>query len=145
MTSTVHGLPVVCAVLLLAGCSSLDSAAGRGAVVAGAGAAGAVVGHELGEGKTLAVAGGALAGSIAGSVLIGRDRRALQEGFDRGYVQGQADSIRRQYWLRQALERERQPSADTFGRTVYYRLPGPELTEDGRLLEPHTLTIPVIE
>jgi hypothetical protein len=97
------------------------------------------------DGEPIPTVAGALGGAVAAAALQGQDSEALQEGFDDGYVRGQSDAIKRQYWLRQALERERREPARESPRTVYYRLPGPEVTEDGRKLAPHTLSVPVIE
>jgi hypothetical protein len=131
--------------LTLAGCSATGtSLAKRAAGVGLGGAGGALLGHELSDGDPLATVGGAAAGALAVSLFQGSDPAVLQAGFDQGYLQGQADSIRRQYWLRQALERERQRPEDTRS-VVHYLLPGPTITEDGRILEPHTIAVPVIE
>ena len=68
-----------------------------------------------------------------------------QASFDDGYVQGQADAIKRQYFLRQALEAEPMPAAVEQGSPVHYIVPGPTVTSDGRKLEPHTVTLTVTE
>ena len=62
-----------------------------------------------------------------------------------GYVQGQADAIKRQYFLRQALETQPLPTEADQGKTVHYVVPGPTVTADGRKLEPHNVTLSVTE
>lgn len=129
---------------LLAGCSSLSSTVRRtGAVVAGS-AVGAGAGYLVGDKKPGATAIGAVAGGALTHLALGEDADVKQEGFDQGYVQGQSDAIKRQYFLRHALEA--QPPANTDrGETVYYVMPGPEVTADGRKLEPHQVAVRVVE
>jgi hypothetical protein len=132
-------------VALLAGCSVVPSTTQR-AVATGAGAAaGGALGYELG-GKSpgWAIAGAGM-GALAAGLALGKDRAVQQESFDQGYVQGQADAIKRQYFLRQALESRPMEDASAQGKTVHYVVPGPAVTVDGRKLEPHTVTLSVTE
>ena len=135
------GLGAFCA----CGCSMAPSTARR-AVVTGLGAAaGGAAGYGLGDKKAGWTVAGAGAGALLSGMALGKDAAVLQEGFDEGYVQGQADAIKRQYFLRQALEAEPLDSSATEGTPVHYVVPGPTVTSDGRKLEPHTVTITVTE
>ena len=130
------------ALLLGTGCSSTTQRAGLALL---GGAAGGAIGKVV-DGSPLAIAGGAAAGAGLAVMAMGEDKTVKQAGFDQGYTQGQADAIKRQYWLRQALEREKNPDASTEeGERVYYEVPGPTLTADGKQLEPHKIFVPIVE
>ena len=128
----------------LAGCSVIPSTTRR-AVGTGAGAAiGGLAGYELGHKKPGATIAGAGLGALVTGLALGKDPEVAQENFDDGYVQGQADAIKRQYFLRQALEAQ-PPAEATQGKPTTYIVPGPTVTVDGRKLEPHTVTLTVTE
>ena len=129
---------------MLAGCSSLSSTVRRTGTVAAGSAVGAGAGYLLGDKKPGATAIGAVAGGALTHLALGNDADVKQEGFDQGYVQGQSDAIKRQYFLRHALE-ARPPATTDRGETVYYVMPGPEVTADGRKLEPHQVAVRVVE
>lgn len=125
-----------------AGCQHSASTTRRaGAVVLGA-AAGGVAGHAIGGGEPLATGAGAVLGAGLTHVALGRDPEVLQQGFDMGYIQGQSDAIKRQYFLRFAAE-ESSPNAR--GRVRLYKIPGPRQLPDGTQQSPHTLNIRVVE
>ncbi len=71
-------------------------------------------------------------------------KKRAQQNFDKGYVLGQSDAIKRQYWLRQAMEREKRSSSDE-GEVSYISVPGPVETEDGKQLEPHDVVVRVVK
>lgn len=126
-----------------AGCQQTGSTTRRAAVVALGTGAGAVAGHELGNGRPAAAAVGAVVGAGVTHLALGRDPAVLQQGFDLGYMQGQSDAIKRQYFLR--LSAEKQAPASGKGRVREYVLPGPEELPDGTRLEPHVLRLRVVE
>lgn len=132
-------------IALAAGCATVSPTVKRAAVLAAGTAAGAGTGYWVGDRS----AGGAAIGAVAGAGLtqlaLGDDPNVRQEGFDAGYVQGQSDAIKRQYFLRQAKEVEPPASPAANGETVYYVMPGPEVTADGRKLEPHPVAVRVVE
>lgn len=140
---TVIGIGILSVAMALVGCSSTMQ---RTAIVgAGAAAAGAV-GYAVSDEDPLATGAAAVGGALLTSAALGKDPAVAQEGFDKGYVQGQSDAIKRQYWLRQALQREEADAEEgEDAREVYYTVPGPEQTADGKKLEPHTVTIKVTE
>lgn len=138
--------PVLLAVLLLpglAGCQQLSSTTRRGGAVALGSAVGGLAGHVAGEGKPLAVAGGAVAGAALTHLALGSDAEVEQRGFDQGYLQGQSDSIKRQYFLRQALEAK--PLRPERGRDGLYWLPTQETNPDGSRQEPRYLELRIRE
>ncbi len=130
--------------LLFGGCQQVGSTTRRGfGELAGAGVGG-LVGYEASGHSALGTAAGAAGGALLTHWVQGRDPEVLQEGFDRGYLQGQSDAIKRQYFLR--LAGERQPPADrTEGRPTSYFLPGPSTGPNGEKLEPQLLELRVIE
>jgi hypothetical protein len=76
--------------------------------------------------------------------MLGRDPLVMQDGFDQGYVQGQCDAIKRHYEMRMRQHRAAQSGTEE-GQTVWYTVPGPTQTADGRKLEPHKVSIPIKE
>jgi uncharacterized protein YceK len=138
---------VVCLLIMLAmsGCSVVPSTTRRSVATGLGAAAGGAAGYAIG-GKSVGwgVAGAGM-GAVATALAAGKDPHVAQENFEEGYVQGQADAIKRQYFLRQALEATPLPSEQEQGKAVHYVVPGPEVTADGRKLEPHTVTFTVTE
>lgn len=130
--------------LLSVGCQRVSSTARRGTVVGlGAGAAGAASYYAFDK-KPEAALAGAAGGALLTHMALGEDPELLQRGFDQGYLQGQSDAIKRQYFLRLA-EEARPFGNQADGRPVSYFLPGPELGPDGTKKEPHLLELRVVE
>ena len=74
-------------------------------------------------------------------------KAAVKQATDDGYVLGNSDSIKRQYWLKQALEKKQEgqlAEADKT-KTYYYTFDGVTETEDGRKLVDQKVTVPVKE
>lgn len=143
-----HNLGSVLAIALaftVAGCSIGSSTAKRSGIVALGAAGGGAAAHALGDGDPVKTVAGAAAGGLLTSLALGEDEQVRQQGFDQGYIHGQSDAIKRQYFLRQALERQPLTSPVANGEPVYYVMPGPEVTVDGRKLAPHTVAVRVME
>lgn len=72
-------------------------------------------------------------------------KSAQQKSIDDGYALGTSDSIKREYWLKQSLEKSK-GDADTpdNGKTVYYTVDGSD-KRDGEKLVPSKVTVPVKE
>lgn len=128
-----------------AGCSSVSSTAKRTGVVALGSAVGGTAGYLASDRDPTKSVIGAVTGGALTQLALGEDPAVRQAGFDEGYVQGQSDAIKRQYFLRHALEARPLSTADAGGKPVYYLMPGPEVTVDGRKLEPHSVAVRVIE
>lgn len=131
--------------VLCAGCSSVSSTAKRAGVVGAGAALGGAAGYAAGDKDAAKTVIGAVAGATVTALAIGEDRDVRQAGFDQGYVHGQSDAIKRQYFLRHAMEAQPPVPATGSGETVYYVMPGPEVTADGRKLEPHSVAVRVVE
>ncbi len=130
---------------LLGGCTSVSSTARRAAITGAGAALGGVAGYTAGDKDATKTGLGAVAGATIAHVALGEDPDVRQAGFDQGYVHGQSDAIKRQYFLRHAMEAQPPTPATGSGETVYYVMPGPEVTEDGRKLEPHNVAVRVVE
>ncbi len=129
----------------MTGCSVVSSTTKR-ALVTGAGAvAGGGAAYGLGNKNPAVTIAGAGLGALATGLALGTDPAVAQANYDDGYVQGQADAIKRQYFLRQALEARPLVDEANEGKVVHYVVPGPTVTADGRKLEPHTVTLDVTE
>jgi len=130
-------------VLLLGGCSAVSTTMQRAGAVGLGSTIGGLAGYKLGNKDPVKTAAGAVLGGVVTHAAMGEDPAVLQEGFDQGYVQGQSDAIKRQYFLRQALEQR--PAGNGEGEPVYYVVPGPTVTADGRQLKPHEVAVRVVE
>lgn len=142
-----HRLAIACFLtvcLVSAGCSMSRSSVREAAAVAvGAGAGGALA-HELSDGDPGITALGAAGGAVIGHLAAHDEREATQTGFDQGYVQGQSDAIKRQYFLRHNLEKKPLvPNAG--GEAVYYTLPVSQPSGGGGSGSPGTVTVRIIE
>lgn len=131
--------------LLTAGCSVSSSTARRAGLIGLGGAGGGMAGYAIGNKDPVTSAAGAVAGAALTHLALGEDPSVRQLGFDEGYVHGQSDAIKRQYFLRHVREAEPPTPPDGGGETVYYLMPGPEVTSDGRKLEPHQVAVRVVE
>jgi hypothetical protein len=134
----------IAAIALTSGCSVVGTSAqhasqvGLGSIVGGAAA------YALSNKNPVTTGLGAMAGGAITDAALGEDPQAVQHGFDQGYLHGQSDAIKRQYFLRLALE-QRPAAPEREGEAVNYVLPGPKVTADGRELAPHTVTVRVVE
>ena len=129
--------------LLGSGCSAVSTTMQRAGAVGLGSTIGGLAGYKLGNQDPVKTAIGAVLGGVATHAAMGKDPAVRQEGFDQGYVQGQSDAIKRQYFLRQELERR--PAGTAEGESVYYIVPGPTVTADGRQLKPHEVAVRVVE
>jgi hypothetical protein len=87
------------------GCTVAPSTAKRSALLGLGAAAGGLAAYEISDGKPLPSALGAVGGAVLGNLALGDDKELKQRGFEEGYMQGQSDAIKRQYFLRQAMEK----------------------------------------
>lgn len=108
---------------------------------AGCAAIGGGVSYALFDKSPLATGIGAASGSVLGHFLLGDDEQALAASYHGGYVQASSDAIKRQYWLKQEMERTQQSHA----KMSYYTIPAEIHTSDGRMLVDHTITVPILE
>lgn len=139
--------------VLLAGCQTSANTKRTGAIGAG-GLGGAAAGYaiadiagESDENKALWAAGSGLAGAVLTNEILGRDEGVYAEGFKQGYIEGQVDAIKRQYWMQQevagwtgtvGVTSEPRPA------TEYYTLPGVTTTADGVEREEHNVVVPIM-
>lgn len=124
-------------------CQTRQQAMRTGTLVTGT-AAGAALGYAVGDQKPLATGLGALGGALLSHLAQGKDPAVAQEGFDKGYVQGQSDALKRHYFLRQALEQRPLPSKAQ-GQPTTYLLPAPPSSEGEAQSRPTYLPFRVYE
>lgn len=109
--------------LFSSACTSSRSTVKRVGLVSLGAAAGGAAGSLYEEGGTAAVVGGAVLGGALTQLALGDDEESLRAGFQRGYIQGQSDAIKRQYFLRHAKECERPKAEAEGGQFTQYLLP----------------------
>lgn len=137
---------VFAAVLLVAG-SGCSSTAKRTAIMTGGTAAGAGIGYAVADDdhKAAGTAIGAVGGALATSIALGEDREVYQRGLDEGYMLGSADSVKRLYWAKQDLERQRASVGSGNGTVRYYVWEDEGMASDGRKLAPERVAVPIYE
>ncbi len=128
----------LCFLMILTGCYQVK----KGMYTSGGGVLGGGLSYALFGNNPLAVGAGAIGGAVISSSLYGEDEQALTASYNEGYVKASSDAIKRQYWLKQAMERS---SSETDGRLNYYTFPADNLMPDGRILVDHTVTVPILE
>lgn len=138
-------LAAIAVTLTTSGCAGMASTARRAGAVSAGALAGGALGYALGDKSPTATGAGAVAGAGLAHLALGTDPEVRQAGFDTGYVQGQSDAIKRQYFLRQGLEAQPLARPANQGAPVYYVAPGPAVTVDGRKLAPHEVSVRVVE
>lgn len=132
-------LPILLLLLLpllfSSACNSSRATVKRVGLVSLGAAAGGAAGSLYEEGGSASIAGGAVLGGALTQLALGDDEESLRAGFQRGYVQGQSDAIKRQYFLRHAKECERPKTEAGGGQYTQYLLPvGSDSNPDQRLL-----------
>ncbi len=110
-------------------------------VVGGGAVAGAAVGYAINKKTPWTSMGGAASGGILMASILNKHKQSMQQGFDMGYVQGNADAIKRHYWMCQNLHKE----PKNCEKVVYLSIPAPTVTEDGRKLVPRNVMVPIVE
>lgn len=153
MKTTTGILVLLCLAALLSGCQTSANTQ-RSAKVGLGGAAAGTAGYAIADmsgaaddEKALWAAGAGLAGAVITNEFLGPDQEVFREGFKQGYIEGQMDAIKRQYWMQQEVagwtgtvgaDRHEQPE------TEYYLMPGVTVGADGTELEEHTVAVPVM-
>jgi phage tail tape-measure protein len=134
---------VVCGALL-PGCSVTDALYTAGGSAAGA-AAGAFIGSKASNNPAAPVvgaAGGAAVGGIGTMLAINSAKAGQRKQFQAGYDQGASDTVKRQYWILQNLQKGKQEPAY---RLTHYRFTIPPEQNDPVKTVPRDITIPIYE
>ena len=134
---------VACCALLPA-CSVTDALYTAGGSAAGA-AAGAFVGSKASNNPVAPVigaAGGAAIGGIGTILAINSVKAGHRKQFQQGYDQGASDSVKRQYWILQNLQKGKQQPAY---RMTYYRFTIPPDPTAPVKTVPRDIAIPIYE
>jgi hypothetical protein len=111
-------VPACC--VLLPACSVTDALYTAGGSAAGA-AAGAFAGSKASSNPVapiIGAAGGAAIGGVGTILAINSVKAGQRKQFQQGYDQGASDTVKRQYWILQNLQKgKREPAY----RLTYYR------------------------
>ncbi len=129
---------------LLPACSVSDALYTAGGSAAG-GAAGAFVGSKTSNNPVAPVIGaasGAAIGGIGTILAINSAKAGQRKQFQQGYDQGASDTVKRQYWVLQNLQKEKE---DPAYRLTYYRFTIPPDPDASIRTVPHHVTIPIYE
>lgn len=121
--------------LFLISCANTESSR----LLAGslAGASGAVLGHEFGDGKPAWIAAGAGAGVLASEAIQHSSKKKAQASYDQGYDKGRSDAVKQQYWM--MVDAQKGSPEDT--SFSFYEIPIPGMTSAGATLLPSMQTI----
>ena len=134
---------VACCALLPA-CSMTDALYTAGGSAVGA-AAGAFVGSKASSNPAAPVIGaasGAAIGGIGTILAINSAKDGQRKQFQQGYDQGASDTVKRQYWILQNLQKGKQEPAY---RLTYYPFTIPPDPSAAVRTVPRNIAIPIYE
>ncbi len=93
------------AVLLLAGCGTVGSAAAD----LGLAGAGGVIGYQVSDQKAVGAAAGAALGYVASRAAQSEIQREISDAEKRGFERAMNQAVKQQYWVIQNQQRSRAP------------------------------------
>jgi hypothetical protein len=128
----------------LPACSVTDALHTAGGSALGA-AAGGLVGQNVSGNPAapiIGAAGGAAIGGIGTILAINSAKAGQRKQFQQGYDQGASDTAKRQYWILQNLQKDKQRPAY---RLSYYRSTIPPDPNASVKTVPREITIPIYE
>lgn len=129
---------------LLSGC--LSSTQRRAAGIAGTGTGAGAIGYLASDGDPYITGASAAGGAGIAALAMGPDEEVWQDGFRGGYWTGQGDSIKRQFWMQQQVQRwQPTDSNEQQTRVSYYTVPAPPVTVDGMKVDTSNITIPIVD
>jgi hypothetical protein len=134
---------VACGALLPA-CSVTDALYTAGGSAVGA-AAGGLVGQKVSNNPAapiIGAAGGAAIGGIGTILAINSAKAGQRKQFEQGDDQGASDTVKRQYWILQNLQKGKQEPAY---RLTYYRFTIPPDPNAPVKTVPRDIAIPIYE
>jgi hypothetical protein len=138
--STLSSIAAAACCALLPACSVTDALYTAGGSAAGA-AAGAFVGSKASNNPTAPIIGAAI-GGIGTILAINSVKAGQRKQFQQGYDQGASDTVKRQYWILQNLQKgKQQPSY----RLTYYRFTIPPDPNASVKTVPRNIAIPIYE
>jgi hypothetical protein len=71
--------------------------------------------------------------------------KKLSESYDRGYEAGAGDEMRKLYWTKAQMEKNRNETDLSGNKIRYVEIQTPTVTADGRVLEDNPVYLPVYE
>jgi len=105
------------------------------------GAGGAYLGHELSNGDPLATAAGAAGGVILSEGLHFAAKKQSDKAYAAGYDKGKSDAVKQQYWLYDAMQKQR----NQVNSVRLYPVQLPEQRIDGVTFQPSTKLLRIEE
>jgi hypothetical protein len=129
---------------LISACSVTDALYTAGGSAAGA-AAGGIIGSKASNNPAapiIGAAGGAAIGGIGTILAINSVKAGQRKQFQEGYDHGASDTVKRQYWILQNLQKGKQEPAY---RLTYYRFTIPPDPNAPVKTVPQDITIPMYE
>jgi hypothetical protein len=93
-------------------------------------------------GSAAGAAGGAAVGGIGTMLAINSAKAGQRKQFQAGYDQGASDTVKRQYWILQNLQKGKEEPAY---RLTHYRFTIPPEQNDPVKTVPRDITIPIYE
>jgi hypothetical protein len=137
---TLRMIAAVACGLFLPACSVTDAL-----YTAGSSAAGAAVGSKASNNPAapiIGAAGGAAIGGIGTLLAINSVKAGQREQFQQGYDHGASDTVKRQYWILQNLQKGKKEGAY---RLTYYRFTIPSDPNAPVKTVPRDIAIPIYE
>ena len=141
---TLRMIAAVACGLFLPACSVTDALYTAGGSAAGA-AAGAFVGSKASNNPAapiIGAAGGAAIGGIGTILAINSVKAGQRKQFQQGYDHGASDTVKRQYWILQNLQKGKKEGAY---RLTYYRFTIPSDPNAPVKTVPRDIAIPIYE
>jgi hypothetical protein len=137
-------LAALAGTVFLPACSVTDALYTAGGSAVGA-AAGGLVGQNVSGNPAAAIIGaasGAALGGIGTILAINSANAGQRKQFQQGYDQGASDTVKRQYWILQKLQKDTKQHAY---RLTYYRFTIPPDPNASVKTVPRDITIPIYE
>lgn len=138
---------VVCGwVAGLAACGTTDALYTVGGAAVGAGAGG-VIGQKSSHNPiapVLGAAGGAVIGGLGTALMLHSAEQGRKKEFQRGYDLGASDTVKRQYWVLQDLQKRGEQTRPPY-RLNYYQFPVKPDPKAPVKTVTYDITIPIYE
>jgi len=130
----------------LPACSTTDALYTVGGAAAGAGAGG-WIGQKSSSNPVAPVVGaasGAVVGGLGTALALNSAEQGRKKEFQRGYELGASDTVKRQYWILQDLQKQEQRATAPY-RLRQYQIPVKPDPKAPVKTTPYDITIPIYE
>lgn len=130
----------------LGACSTTDTLYTVGGAAAGAGAGG-LIGQKSSRNPIapfIGAASGAVIGGLGTAFMLHSAEQGRKKEFQRGYDLGASDTVKRQYWVLQDLQKKGEQTRPPY-RLNYYEFPVKPDPKAPVKTAPYDITIPIYE